>query len=301
MRSIRHKRPGLAWLAMSLWLAGMAWGGPGPAERQNEEDVEAFLRKEATRLTGVTARKGKEKEPESGRWRVSVAEIPVRQRGWIPDVDRHAAGAYTEVVRADAKRLALAGQHGRAIEELDRLTKEEDVSSQVLKDVVDYSYRVADYERSLAELQKILETRPGDPAALCNTAAVLIQQGNYAEALGLLEQIEAWEVTKPGLLAAVFFNRACAYSRLGNKERAVLSVYAAYKAHPQALALWMTDGQLDGIRGDPRMAILQNATQGMRRAPPAASWKGELVLKNPPEEWVQARRAGEEGLRLRGW
>lgn len=293
-------RPGV--LAASLLLAVAAAGAPGAAESPEEGDVEGFLRKESGKLSGASVRKAKVEEPERGRWRVSVAEIPLPRRVWIPDVDRHAAAAYTEAVREDAKRLTLSGRHGQAIEQLEQLSVvEEGASDHVLKDMVDYSYRAADYERSLTTLRKMLEVNPDDPEVLCNTAAVLLQQGKVAEAMGLLERIKVWEVTKPALVAAVFFNRACAYSGLGHKEKAVQAVYAAYKAHPRALSLWLTDGQLDGIRGDPRMGILENAAQEMRKALPPTPLKGELGLKNPPEVWVQAQKPGGDRLRLHGW
>ncbi|HRZ13705.1 MAG TPA: tetratricopeptide repeat protein [Kiritimatiellia bacterium] len=289
-------------LVVVCLLAGGARGAREPSEATTGEEVESFLRQESARLTGQAEPKRKSvgATPERAPRRILLADIPVKPAGWIPDVDRHAAAAYTEAVREDARQLTLSGRHGQAIAELEKLTVAGEGTDKVLKDVGDYSYRVADYERSGAILKKMLETNPENPEVLCNLSAVLLEQGQGGEALELLERIRLWEVGKPALAAAVLFNRACAYSSLGRTEEAVAAVYAAYKAHPKALSLWMTDGQLDGIRGDPRIVIVQNAARGAWRSSPPAPPAG-LSLSSLPASWAAKRAETPGRLALQGW
>ncbi|MBP7828387.1 MAG: hypothetical protein KA248_00570 [Kiritimatiellae bacterium] len=291
---------GLAGVLLLAAAAGRA--GEGLIDPQEVEKAARTIEAAMTQISGPPP------EVPVGRpassWRVLLATLSMGPVEWIPDADLYAAKAQAEAVRQDARLLSLRGDRAAAIQKLEQFAEEwlpEPMAGKVLEDVVDLSFRVADYDRALKTLRKLMVQRGNDPVLICNLAAVKIQMGQYDEALGLLNSIDVLALRRADLLASIFFNRACIYSRLGRKEPAIAALYSAYTTLPEATVLWFTDPQLDPIRDDPRLSPLRKALNRARQKNPGGGLRVDWTLREAPGNDPLPRKAGDAALTLEAW
>ncbi|MBP7830406.1 MAG: tetratricopeptide repeat protein [Kiritimatiellae bacterium] len=306
-----------------LLLLGSLGGGviaepDGGEDRQGMARAEAYIREEAARIKGgalspgpknktaavVTAPATDAPGPDALRWAVSIADLSVDEAALALDPDRHALVSQAEADRAEARQLAFQGEHQEAIRKLERWVGEgtpEAVREAALMDLAEYAFRLSDYPRSQEAIKKLRAHRPANAALLCNQAAAYMQTGRYEEALTLLESIETGAIKRPALLAAVFFNRACAHSRLGRVDSAISALYTAFKAHPEATSIWLTDPQLDGIRADLRYKVLEKIALRQRTPPLQSRLKADLVLHGRPDADAEPQGERSSFLFLDKW
>lgn len=293
------RRRARLWGLAFLLAAGV---GRGAAQEDVEpgdlEDADRLIRSAMVRISGPPDEAPPPDRPALLR-RVTLASLSMKQPAWIPDVDQHAAEAQAQAIREDARILSLRGEGAAAIEKLEQFAADwlpDSTAGKVLEDIVDVSFRVADYERALKTLNQLHARRGNDPSILCNLAAVKIHTGNYAEAQALLDSIDVLSIRRPVLLASVLFNRACLHSRLGRRDEAISALYAAYTTLPDATLLWFTDPQLDAIRDDARLGPLRKAMHRTRAKKMDEELRARLTLA--PSERDREVEPGREDVSL---
>ena len=316
------RRGGPVWTGTALLILSLPGratiAGTSEEDRKEMARAQTFIREEAARIRASALKSGLQSEGaplqpladssdpfvDARRWKVSLADFAPEDAGRVPDPDRHALEAQAGADRVEARQLAFRGEHQRAMEKLARWVEKEApeaVKEPILMDLVEYAFRLSDYGRSQYILKRLLANRPGNAALLCNQAAVYLQTGRYKEALALLESIDTGAIKRPALLAAVFFNRACAHCRLGQMDLAISALYTAFKAHPEATSIWLTDPQLDGLRSDPRYNVLERIALRQTTSPLKPQEQADLTLNDRTGAGTEKRARHSAFLSLDAW
>lgn len=148
-------------------------------------------------------------------------------------------------------------------------------------------YLAGDYDRSIEQLQKIIDMEPRFIAAISVKGNVLVQQGRYEEALSEFKEVldlvkgaESAEVSVKALTAQAYarqgrrydalnllddviaagsaspYSIAGIHSALGDNDSAFKALNDAYQQHDVQLVSLKVDPSLESLRSDPRFQDL---------------------------------------------
>ena len=181
--------------------------------------------------------------------------------------------------------LANLGRHDEAFKEAGMAVERDPLSLLMNMTAALNSYTGREYDRAIAQLQKVIEMDANFPSAQSVLGCVYIQKQMYREALGQFEKVMKLVAGVPTVEASVKVIMAQAYARWGKKDEAlklldeiaqptspysVAGVYAAlgetdmafdalHKAYEQRdmqLVSLKVDPTLDGLRNDARFLEL---------------------------------------------
>lgn len=105
------------------------------------------------------------------------------------------------------------------------------------------------FDQAVAVLQKYLEKNPDNAAAVQELTAVLIEAERYDAALSLLAGVNEDKVPP-----AMLYYKSKAYSGLGQRAKAIVSLKKALKKDPNLLAGWAELGYLQELEKDYKAA-----------------------------------------------
>ncbi|MEH0690232.1 hypothetical protein H4F17_14340 [Vibrio cholerae] len=107
-------------------------------------------------------------------------------------------------------------------------------------------------EQRIDVYDEILTMRPGDLEALTYKADAAMEIREYHWALSLCNRVLNLDNNNGPAL----YQRACAYSRLGIEEQAILDLELAIESSPSIRELINTEPDLEGLHGNPRFDAL---------------------------------------------
>jgi len=99
------------------------------------------------------------------------------------------------------------------------------------------------YDEALKLLNKAISVAPDYEDAYIEKAFILIELGNYNEAIEILDNLIQKEEN-----AICYYNRACAYALLGNKEKAIMDLKKAIDLDYKFKFIAMDDNDFKNIK-----------------------------------------------------
>lgn len=113
-------------------------------------------------------------------------------------------------------------------------------------------YAARQWADAVAIYQQYVRQTPGNAFAWHRLGTIQIQQGQYPEAIGNLEQA----IRIGGGVPADFYNLACAYAMAGSTDKALDNVERAIQAGLKRRQQYESDGDLASLRESPRFKAL---------------------------------------------
>jgi len=299
--------PGGTWWRMLIVIMSAGWTyGEKPAHQAlQQEQRDNFILEMAQRIHGlgedqiIFQRQLRSGRP-SNMMKISIMSHSIT--GVVVDAQAQVNNARVEWAIQNAQEMARRGLFNAAADGLEHVKTDDlpdELKNRVKKLQLRYRYLVSDYAGVWDVLNKIKPTEEDALELICNRAALYLEVGEYEKAYALLNSIDTSAIRKAGLLATVYFNRACIHSLKGNAEKAVAYVYAAYRAHPQLMSLWLTDRHLDGVRQDERIQLL--ARQLRRERPVAYSVAPQARFNFQSAADRQRQNADHPRMNIRIW
>jgi tetratricopeptide (TPR) repeat protein len=135
-----------------------------------------------------------------------------------------------------------------------------------------------DYERAIADLQKVVKLSGGNPGALAGLACAQALAGRRGEASAILARLDSTarrDYVAPSTFAFVL-------ASLGEKDKALEWLQKAHDGHDNVMAGLGVEPWLEPLHGDPRFeALLLSVNLPLPRSQPApALRRRQAAAKN---------------------
>lgn len=148
----------------------------------------------------------------------------------------------------------MAGRYDEAIDVAKKAMNENPNPTHIRTQAEAYALK-GDYSKALTLIEEVMKSPDSrSPNSLKSHACILALSGQSKQALDKLDELE--DLLNQDDIES-YFEKACVYASLGDKENAFQFLYMAYENHSTIMVTLLTNPWLRKLHGDPRFEDLR--------------------------------------------